>query len=180
MRKYLLIDAILFCVVSILLTAGARRVAAQGPAGAGAADAAKDSSHSYNPMHWIKKDSKDSTDALGGRSEAERKLTPILQSEGVLAANDSATAACTNFANLEECLAALHATHDLGLKFICVQASVTGVHTSTDLSGCKDVDESKPQSLNKAIHLLKPEANAKEAAKSAEQEAKADLEKIGG
>jgi hypothetical protein len=180
MRKYLLIDAILFCVVSVLLTAGARRVAAQGPAGTGAADVAKDSSHSYNPMHWIKKDSKDSTDAPGARSDAEKKLTPILQSEGLLAPNATATETCSNFAALEECLAALHATHDLGLKFICVQASVTGVHTSTDLSGCKDVDEDKPQSLNKVIRLLKPEANAKKAAKSAEQEAKEDMEKIGG
>jgi hypothetical protein len=31
----------------------------------------------------------------------------------------------------------------------------------------------------KVIRVLKPEANAKQAAKSAEQEAKSDLEKIG-
>jgi hypothetical protein len=180
MRKRLLFGASLFVGMGILLTAGAPRAAAQGPAGTGAVDAAQDNTHSLNPMHWIKKDSGDATDALGSRIDVERKLTPILQSEGALPANSNAHDACATFADLERCVEALHATHDLGLNFACVQASVTGVHTSADLSGCKDVDGDQQQSLKEAIHILKPEANAKEAVKAAEQEAKADLAKLGG
>ncbi len=180
MRNSLLFSAILVCGAAIFLTVGARQVQAQGPAGAGAVEAAQDGSHSLNPMHWVKRDSADPTDALGSRIDVERKLTPILQSEGVLPANGTASTACAMFNDLEGCLVALHATHDLGLDFACMQASVTGVHTSADLSGCKDVDEDKPQSVKEAIHRLKPDANAKETAKTAEQEAKADLAKIGG
>jgi hypothetical protein len=178
MRKSLLVGAVVFCGAAMLLTAGAGRAIAQGPAGAGAAAAAQDSSHSYNPTHWIKKDSK-ASDALGNRSEVEKKLTPILQSEGVLAVNATATGECQDFADVEACLAALHATHDLGLNFVCVRASVTGVHTSADVSGCKDVDRDKPQSLKDAIHVLKPSANAKRSAKDAQLKAKEDLQKIG-
>lgn len=180
MSKPLWIGAIALFGASLFLTVGAPPAAAQGPAGAGAADAAQGSSHSYNPMHWIKKDSKDSAGMAGERTDAEKKLTPVLQSEGVLAANQNATASCMNFADLEGCLAALHATHDLGLNYTCVEASATGVHSNANLSGCKDVDQDKPQSLKEVIRLLKPDANAKQAAKSAEQEAKSDLAKIGG
>lgn len=179
MKKFLLTSAVVFCGAAMLLTAGAGRAAAQGPAGAGAAEAAQDSSHSYNPMRWIKKDSKDSKDAAGSRSDVEKKLTPVLQSEGVLAANETATGECQEFADVEACLAALHATHDLGLNFVCVRASITAVHTSANLSGCKDVDRDKPQSLKRVIRLLKPSANAKRAAKHAQLKAKEDLEKIG-
>jgi hypothetical protein len=81
---------------------------------------------------------------------------------------------------LDECLAVLHASHNLGMDFNCLRADVTGVHTSADLSGCKVPDEGKAQSLNAAIHQLNPDANAKQAAKDAEQQAKDDLKGIGG
>jgi hypothetical protein len=53
------------------------------------------------------------------------------------------------------------------------------VHTNADLSGCKVADGDKALSLNKAIHQLKPDANAKEATKNAEQQAKDDLRDLG-
>jgi hypothetical protein len=40
-------------------------------------------------------------------------------------------------------------------------------------------DGEKAVSLNKAIHQLKPDANAKEATKTAEQQAKDDLRDLG-
>jgi chemotaxis response regulator CheB len=46
-----------------------------------------------------------------------------------------------------------------------LESDVTGVHTSADVSGCKVADGEKVQSLNKAIHQLKPDANAKQAPK---------------
>jgi hypothetical protein len=180
MKKTLLVGATLLFGLSISLTVGAERAASQGPAGAGASAAAQDSSHSLNPIKWVKKDSKNSTDAPGSRSELEKKLTPSLQAKGVLAANSTATDACAPFTALDECLAVLHASHNLGVDFNCLRADVTGVHTSADMSGCKFADGEKAQDLNKAIHLLKPDVNAKQATRGAEQQAKDDLKGIGG
>ncbi len=177
MKKTLFVGAILVFGGSIALTAGARRTAAQGPAGAGASAAAQESS--LNPIKWVKKDSKNSNDAPGTRPDLEKKLTPNLQAEGVLAANATATDVCAPFTALNECLAALHASHNLGVEFNCLRANVTGVHTSADISGCKVADGEKAQGLNKAIHQLKPDANAKQATKDAEQQAKDDLKVIG-
>jgi len=180
MKKALIVGAVLLFGVSISWTMGAERAAAQGPAGAGASAAVQDSSRSLNPINWVKKDSKNSTDALGNRSDVEKKLTPSLQAQGVLAANATATDACAPFTTLDGCLAALHASHNLGMNFICLRADVTGVHTSADVSGCKVPDEGKAQGLGKTIRLLKPDANANQAAKDAEQQAKDDLNGIGG
>jgi hypothetical protein len=179
MRKILQISAIVLFVVPISLTLGAEQAAAQGPAGTGAAAAAQDSAHSLNPIKWVKKDSKNSIDASGNRSGAEKKLTPNLRAQGLLAANATATEACEPFLELVECLAALHASHNLGVDFNCLRADATGVHTSADISGCKVADGEKAQGLNKSIHQLKPDANAKQATKEAEQQAKDDLKAIG-
>ena len=107
MTKTLFVGAVLLFGVSISLTVGAERAAAQGPAGSGAAAAAQDSSHSLNPIKWVKKDSKNSTEAPGSRSEAEKKLTPSLQAQGLLAANATVSDACASFTPLDGCLAAL-------------------------------------------------------------------------
>ena len=181
MNKTLFAAVVLLFGVSISLTVGAERTAAQGPAGSGAAAAAaQDSPYSLNPIGWLKKDSKNSADALGNRSDVEKKLTPGLQAQGLLAANATATDACASFTTLDECLAVLHASHNLGVDFDCLRAGVTGVLTSADMSGCKVADAEKAQNLTKAIHQLKPDADAKQATKDAEQQAKDDLKTIGG
>ena len=186
MKRSLLVVAVLILSVSLFLTAGAERVAAQGPAGAGASTAAQGSSssssshssHSLNPIKWVKKD-KGSQDSNGNRSDIEKKLTPKLQAQGVLPANSNATDSCAPFTALNECLAALHASHNLGLEFNCLRANVTGVHTNADLSGCKGAIGDKAQSLHKAIHEQNPNADAKGATKTAEQQAKDDLKNLG-
>src|SRR5882724_4410697 len=189
MKRSILVVAVLILSVSIFLTVGADRSAAQGPAGAGASTAAKGSStssdssnshssHSLNPIKWVKKD-KSSPVSNGSRSDIEKKLTPKLQAEGVLPANANATDACSPFVALNECLASLHASHNLGVEFNCLRAKVTGVQTNTDLSGCKGSIGDKAQSLNKAIHELNPSADAKGGAKNAEQQAKDDLKDLG-
>jgi hypothetical protein len=176
--------AILFamCAVLLLMTVGAGRAAAQGPAGSGASTAAKESSHSshsMNPIKWVKKGSKNSVDSNGTRSDVEKKLTPKLQAAGLLPASANATDACAPFTALNECLAALHASRNLGLDFNCLRAKVTGVQTNADLSGCKGSIGDKAQNLNKAIHELNPGADAKGATKNAEQQAQADLKDLG-
>ncbi len=189
MKSSFLVVAVLILSVSLSLTVGAERAGAQGPAGAGASTAAQGnsssagshSSHSLNPIKWVKKDkgSKNSPDSNGSRSDIEKKLTPKLQSQGVLPANSNATNACAPFTALNECLAALHASHNIGLEFNCLRAKMTGVLTSADLSGCKGSIGDKAQSLNKAIHELNPSADAKGAVKNAEQQAKDDLKDLG-
>jgi hypothetical protein len=184
--KRSILMAVLVLSVSFFLTVGAERAAAQGPAGAGASTAAKGSSnssdshssHSLNPIRWVKKD-KGSTASNGSRSDIERKLTPKLQAEGILPASANATDACAPFVALNECLASLHASHNLGVEFNCLRAKVTGVQTNADLSGCKGSIGDKAQSLNKAIHELNPSADAKGATKNAEQQAKDDLKDLG-
>jgi len=178
MKKTVPIGPVLLLSVSISLGAGAGRIQAQGPAGAGAASVAQDGSHSVNPMNWLRRDSKDSDDVVRTRSDAEKRLTPRLQAAGILP-DATLTDACSSFVILEGCLAALHASHNVGMDFNCVRANMTGVHTSADVSQCKVADGEKPQSLSKAIHQLKPDANAGQAAKDAEQQAREDLKAIG-
>ncbi len=189
MKKSLLVVAVLIVSASLLLTVGAERAGAQGPAGAGASTAAQSgsnssgshSSHSLNPIKWVKrdKDSKNSPDANGTRNDVEKKLTPKLQAQGVLPAGSNVTDACAAFVVLNECLATLHASHNLALDFNCLRASVTGVHASADMSGCKVADGEKALSLHKAIHAVNPNADAKGATKNAEQQAKDDLKDLG-
>jgi len=182
MKRNLSNVAITSLALAALIALSAGRAAAQGPAGAGASAAAQDSSHSshsLNPIKWVKKDSKNNPDANGSRADVEKKLTPKLQAEGVLPADTNATDACSSFTALNDCLAALHASHNLGMNFVCLRASVTGVHTNADTSGCKIADGEKALSLNKAIHALSPGADAKGATKNAEQQAKDDLKDLG-
>ncbi len=182
MKKTLFAGSVLLFGVLFSLTVAVEHAAAQGPAGAGAAAVAQDSSHSLhslNPVTWLKKDSENSTDTPGTRKDSEQKLTPSLQAQGVLPVHTTLTDACAPFTAFDACLAALHASHNLGLDFDCLRADSTGVHTSGDVSGCKVADGDKAQGLNEAIHQLKPDANAKQARKEAEQQAKDDLKEIG-
>jgi hypothetical protein len=182
MKRNLLKFSVAAIGLAAFIAVGADRAVAQGPAGAGASAATQQSSHSshsLNPIKWVKKDSKNSVDSNGSRADVEKKLTPKLQAQGVLPADSNATDACSAFTALNECLAALHASHNLGLNFICLRASVTGVHSNADISGCKVADGEKALSLNKAIHALNPNADAKGATKNAEQQAKDDLKDLG-
>jgi hypothetical protein len=176
MKTIPFVSAILFFGVSISLTVTAERTSAQGPAGSGASAATQDGSHSFNPINWVKKDPKDGPEL---RLDAEKKLTPNLHAQGMLAAGVTLTDTCASFVALDGCLAALHASHNLGLDFNCLRTDVTGVLSSGDTSGCKVADAEKAQALDKAIHQLKPDANAKEATKIAAQQARDDLKGIG-
>src|SRR5258708_16301966 len=157
MKRSILVVAVVILSVSLLSTVGAERAGAQGPAGAGASTAAQGNSnasssksgHSLNPIKWVKKDkgSKNSGDSNGSRSDVEKKLTPKLHVQGLLPANANATDACASFTALNECLAALHASHNLGIEFNCLRAKVTGVQTNADLSGRQGSIGDKAQSL---------------------------------
>ncbi|MGB7284379.1 MAG: hypothetical protein WBE13_19090 [Candidatus Acidiferrum sp.] len=174
MRKLILVVA----VATLGLTYGASRAAAQGPQGAGAGSASSDSSsiaHTLNPIRWVKKDPKSASDQLDAKDEQDKKLTASLQSQGVLPANTDAKSACENFKELDECVAALHASKNLGVDFNCMKSNLTGVQTGADMSSCKGSAGDKAMSLSKTIHAMKPDADAKSEAKNAEKQAKDDL-----
>jgi len=179
MKRNFLILAIAVSGIS-LMAAGA---SAQGPAGAGAGAAASNSSksstsdsggHSYNPIKWIKKDPK-KAESSNANDDQQRKLTARLQSQGIVPENADVKGLCTDFRELSDCLAALHASHNLGLNFVCVKSNVTGVRAGLDTSSCRMPNGDKPLSLSKTLKLLKPDMDSKGAAKDAEELAKTDL-----
>lgn len=86
------------------------------------------------------------------------KLTSNLQK--LLPAGTTPQQACQGFKNLGQCVAAIHVSHNLGIPFSDLAGKLTG---------------SNPESLGKAIHDLKPDANAGAEAKTAEKQAKADM-----
>jgi hypothetical protein len=174
MKKLVMVVALAMLSVSL----GASRGSAQGPQGAGAGSASASSSgggHSLNPIKWVKKEPKSASDQLDSKDEQDKKLTANLQAQGVLPAKTNAKSACENFKALDECVAALHASKNEGLDFNCLKSNLTGVQTSADMSACKGPAGDKSISLSKAIHAMKPDADAKGAAKTAEKQAKDDL-----
>jgi len=157
---------------------------AQGPAGAGAAAAAgggsSSTSHSLNPMKWIgKKEPKPTGDAPVANDDLDKRLETKLRAMQVLAADATLKDSCVKFLLRVDCLAALHASHNLGLNFECVKSNVTGIRVGGDTSACRMPAGDKPLSLAKTIKLLKPDADAKEAAKGAETIAKQELAEAG-
>ena len=169
-------------VAALFLAFGAISASAQGPAGNGAGAAAAQgsssgstgSSRSYNPLHWMKKSKSSSNDQLDSSSDRDKKLDANLKSAGVLPQNGNLTDTCSPFTSLHDCLATLHASKNSGIDFNCLRADVTGVQTSADVSACKGTSD-KRMDLHKAIHLQKPEVDAKAQAKTAERQAQADL-----
>jgi hypothetical protein len=169
---------LLVAVAMLSVSYGARQTAAQGPAGAGASSAASSGSssgHSLNPIKWVKKEPKAPSDT----DEQNQKLTSNLQAQGVLPANTDSKAACENFKGLENCVTALHVSKNLGLDWNCLKSNLTGVQTSADLSGCKGQAGQKIMSMSSAIKAMKPDADVKGAAKTAEKQAKDDLKAAG-
>ena len=69
--------------------------------------------------------------------------------------------ACSGYKNLGQCVAAIHVAHNLGISFTDLKNKTTG---------------SGSESLGKAIHALKPDANAKSESKKAQKQAKEDVE----
>jgi hypothetical protein len=173
----------LFAAAVLVLSLASVEAMAQGPAGAGAATAAGggSSSRSLNPMKWIgKKDAKPTGEAPFASDELEKRLETKLRAMQVLSATATLKESCVNFVQRVDCLAALHASHNVGLNFECVKSNVTGVRVGTDTSSCRMPSGDKPLSLMKTIKLLKSEADAKGATKDAETVAKLDLAEAGG
>ena len=124
----------------------------------GAASAA---AQSFNPIHWIKK-GPTATEQLAANKDQNQKLA--LQLQAILPPRTS----------LNDCVAALHVSHNLKIKFTCLKWELTAVQSSGNASACKAPENGKPVNLVKAIRLLKPDADAKAEAKTAEKRAHED------
>ena len=172
----------IFVAIAVSFSLSALGVAAQGPQGAGAAEAAQSSSgpHSYNPIKWIKKEPHEEAGSLDATSNQNVKLTSKLQMQGLLPANADLKETCSTIKELGDCVAALHAGHNLGLDFNCLKSKLSGVQTSlVTASSCASTTDGKPVSLSKAIHSLAPNADAKAEAKKAETQSRDDLKNAG-
>ena len=151
------------------------RSAAQGPQGSGAGEAARAAAPSHNPIDWLKKKPLTATETLDANSNQSVKLTSRLQTEGLLQENADLKDRCETFGDLSECVATLHAGHNLGFGFDCLKSKVTGVQAGNSESSCTSTTDGKPMSLRNAIHALQPGADAKTEANRAEKQSRDDL-----
>src|SRR5262249_28006584 len=98
--------------------------------------------------------------SISQKLAANPKLDSKLQS--LLPAGTNLQTAASGFKNLGQFVSAVHVSHNLGIPFDQLKAKMVGPPS---------------ESLGKAIHDLKPTANAKAETKKAESEAHEDLDK---
>jgi len=129
---------------------------------------------SYNPLKWIKRDTgPTANEALSANNEEAKKLATQLQA--LLPPRTNLKTACDGFKSLGECVAALYVSHNLKIKFNCLKWDVNNAKPNGDVKTCSAPASGKAMSLNKAIRDLKPDANARAEAKSAEKRAREDI-----
>jgi hypothetical protein len=135
--------------------------------------AARTAAQLYNPIHWIKK-GPTASEQLAANGDQSKKLAAELQA--ILPAKTKLEDACSAFRQLNECVASLHVSHNLKIKFNCLKWDVTGIQPGKGaVSSCTAPEGGKALSLAKAIQTLKPDADAKAEAKSAERRAQEDI-----
>ena len=166
---------IVLVVVTLGITLSPMRSGAQGPQGSGAGEAARAAAPSRNPISWLKKKQLMANETLDANGNESAKLTSRLQTQGVLPANADLKRTCETFGDLGECVATLHAGHNLGLDFDCLKSKVTGVQAGNNVSSCISTTDGKPMGLRNAIHVLQPGKDAKTETNQAEKQSRDDL-----
>jgi hypothetical protein len=129
---------------------------------------------SYNPIKWIKKSpGPTASEQLAANKDEEKKLS--LQLQALLPPRTSLKDACAGFKTLNDCVAALHVSHHLNVKFNCLKWDVTGAKPLGDVKSCAAPSNDKAMDLSKAIRALKPDANSHTEARTAEKRAREDI-----
>ena len=129
---------------------------------------------SYNPLKWIKKNpGPTANEQLAAHPEEERKLT--LQLQALLPPKTTLRDACSGFLSLEDCVAALHVSRNVKLKYNCLKWNMTAARPSGDVKSCEAPPRNKPLSMDKAIHVLNSDIDARAQAKSAQRRAREDI-----
>jgi hypothetical protein len=182
---------------ALCLLIGALPAAAQDPKGAGQDTSASSSSSSsspsssssssesthwyspsrykrYNPVKLFKRNSKPASEYLADNPEEQKKLTVQLQTHGLLPQGATLGESCSNFKSVEDCLAAIHASHNAGVKFQCLKWHLTAIEPG-DAGPCPALVGGNAESLAKAIGVLKPDADAAAEAKKAQRQARDDI-----
>lgn len=136
--------------------------------------AAGATARSTNPLKWIKKNpGPTASEQLAAHPEEERKLT--LQLQALLPPKTTLRDACSGFLTLEDCVAALHVSRNLKLKYNCLKWDMTASRPSGDVKSCEAPPRDKALSLDRAIHILNSDVDARAQAKSAERRAREDI-----
>jgi hypothetical protein len=86
----------------------------------------------------------------------------------------TAQAACSNFKNLGQCVAAAHVSKNLRISFTCLKDNMTGT-PAANTDGCPAGTGSSKQTLGKSIQSLSPTSDPKTESKKATQQANQDL-----
>jgi hypothetical protein len=129
---------------------------------------------SYNPIKWIKKNpTPTASEELAENKEEEKKLS--LELQAVLPPRTSLKDACAGFKSLNGCVAALHVSRNLAIKFNCLKWDVNGTKPAGDIKSCEAPWRDKAMDLSRAISTLKPDANSRAEAKNAEKRAREDI-----
>jgi hypothetical protein len=164
MQKHWLFAA----VAALAMFFGALTTSAQTAAGSSQNAAIAEQTHwyslarykKYNPIHLIRRDSRTASEQLAANPDEDRKLTVELQS--LLPPRTDVRDMCSEFKTLEDCVAAIHASYSVGVRFECLKWNMTAVKPS-----CDEPEIDRPLTLERAILELKPGANAKYEAKNA-------------
>jgi hypothetical protein len=137
----------------------------------GAAGAA---GRSYNPLKWIKKNTGlTANEELAANKEEERKLT--LQLQALLPPKTTLREACSGYTSLEDCVAALHVSRNVKIKFNCLKWNMTAARPSGEIKSCEAPPRDKALPLDKAIRIINSDVDAKAQAKSAQRRAREDI-----
>src|SRR5260370_24930483 len=114
---------------------------------------------SYNPLKWIKKGpSPTASEQLAANKEEDKKLS--LQLQAVLPPRTSLRDACAGFKSLNDCVASLHVSHNLNIKFNCLKWDVTGGKPAGDVKSYPAPPQYKSMELNQPTPAQHPGSNS--------------------
>lgn len=128
----------------------------------------------YNPAKLFHR-GPTAVEQLASNDELEHKLTNQLQAHGVLTNDANLQALCSNFKTLAGCVSTIRASRNLKIDFSCLKWDVTGVKPSSVPDSCAGPSDGKAMSLQRAIAVLKPDADAKVEATNALNTAQNDI-----
>ena len=129
----------------------------------------------YNPVKLIKRGPKSANDQLASDGRLEDALTKQLRLLKILPADKELQDACSDFKDLANCIAVLRLNHNLQIEFTCLKWDVTGIKPKPVADSCAGPAGGKAMPLEKAVDLLKPDANARTESKNALKQAHDDI-----
>ena len=168
-------------VAALAMFSGAATALAQTAAGTGQDTATAQHTHWYNPARYkkynpvtlLRKDSRTASEQLAANPDEDKKLTAELQS--LLAPHADAKNVCSDFKSVEDCVAAIHASYRLSIRFECLKWNMTAVKPSSGAKACAEPEYDRPVTLERAIRELKPDVDARYDAKDALRKARENI-----